>query len=90
MSEGVLNRQACPPQERLIALVEHILGAEIPVRPVPVDSSLSDLGLSSMQMVELMLAVEAEFDLMIPEEEINPENFLSIASIEALVTRLIE
>jgi acyl carrier protein len=39
-------------------------------------------------MVGLMLGVEAEFNLVIPPNEITPENFLSIASIATLVDRL--
>ena len=39
--------------------------------------------------VNLMLAVEGEFDLMIPQTEITPENFRSIASIEAMLERLL-
>jgi acyl carrier protein len=36
----------------------------------------------------LMLTVEAEFDLTIPQSDITPENFQSIASIAALIQRL--
>ena len=39
-------------------------------------------------MVNLMLAVEAEFDLEIPQEEMTPENFRSIETIERLVEAL--
>lgn len=83
-----MNQEAYVPRDRLIVLVEKILGAEITMRPISVDGSLSDLGLSSVQMVDLMLAVEAEFNITIPEEEINPENFFSIASIVTLVVEL--
>ena len=38
----------------------------------------------------LMLAVEAKFDITIPEEAIIPENFFSIESIVALVVELTE
>jgi hypothetical protein len=34
-----------------------------------------------------MLAIEAEFNLIIPQGEITPENFHSIASVESLVLR---
>ena len=40
------------------------------------------------KMVDLMLAMEAEFDITIPVEQINPENFLSIASLTTLVLEL--
>jgi acyl carrier protein len=39
-------------------------------------------------MVNLMLAIEVEFDLTIPQAEITPDNFQSIASVERLVRRL--
>jgi acyl carrier protein len=75
-------------RERVIELALQILGQQSTTRRLPVDVPLRDLGMNSMQMVNLMLAVEAAFDLTIPESEIKPENFLSIATIEALVLRL--
>jgi len=38
-------------------------------------------------MVNLMLAVEVEFDIAIAQGDITPENFHSLQSIEALVER---
>jgi acyl carrier protein len=72
--------------EQLVALVKHLLGpgAAIP-EPFPVNQQLSDLGVSSLKMVNLMLAVELEFDIAIPQSDITPENFHSVAAIEALV-----
>ena len=61
-------------------------GSSIP-DPLPIDAQLSDLGISSLKMVNLMLAVELEFDIAIPQSDITPENFHSLASIEALVAR---
>lgn len=49
---------------------------------------LGEAGLTSLDMVNLMLAVEAEFDLEIPQEEMTPENFRSIETIERLVETL--
>jgi acyl carrier protein len=40
-------------------------------------------------MVNLMLALEVEFDLTIAQAEISPENFASIESVEALMSRLL-
>ena len=53
----------------------------------PTDS-LVDGGMTSVAMVELMLAVEREFDLMIPDKELSADNFLSIAALDALLARL--
>ena len=75
-------------RDRLISLVVDILGPARTPQPVPVHDRLADIGMSSINMVNLMLAVEAEFDITIPQTEITPENFRSIASIEVLVGRL--
>lgn len=73
---------------RLATLVKQVLGegAAIP-DPLPLDAQLSDLGISSLKMVNLMLAVEIEFDISIPQADITPENFHSLSTINALVSR---
>ena len=38
-----------------------------------------------MDMVNLMLGVEAEFDFTIPQAEITPENFQSVETLERMV-----
>jgi acyl carrier protein len=76
------------PRERLIDLIRQILGPPAAARPLPIDARLSELGMSSIKMVNLMLAIEVEFDLTIPQAEITPDNFESIVSVEQLVRRL--
>ena len=74
--------------EQLVVLVKGLLGASAVLpQPFPMDQQLSDLGVSSLKMVNLMLAVELEFDIAIPQSDITPENFHSVAAIEALVVR---
>ncbi|MBV9826461.1 MAG: acyl carrier protein [Alphaproteobacteria bacterium] len=75
-------------RDRLIGLVTEILAKNAIERIPAIDARLSEVGLSSMDMVNLMFAVEAAFDVELPAAEITPENFYSIASIEALLTRL--
>lgn len=76
---------------RLIALVKQVLGSgAVFPEPFPVNTQLSDLGISSLKMVNLMLAVELEFDIAIPQADITPENFQSCASIEALVEKTLK
>jgi acyl carrier protein len=36
-----------------------------------------------------MLAVEAEFNISIPQNDITPDNFRSVLTVEALVHRLL-
>jgi len=77
--------------DRLIALVKQILGpGKVFPDPFPVNTQLSDLGVSSLKMVNLMLAVELEFDIAIPQADITPENFQSCASIQDLVERTLQ
>jgi acyl carrier protein len=53
------------------------------------DDDLEALGLTSLDMVNLMLAVEAEFDLTIPATKLAPKNFRSVRNIEGLVSELL-
>ena len=74
--------------EQLIVLVRQLLGAKAVLPdPFPMEQQLSDLGVSSLKMVNLMLAVELEFDIAIPQSDITPENFHSVAAIQSLVVR---
>jgi acyl carrier protein len=73
---------------RLLALVGQILDKS-DGQSLPVDARLSELGMSSIKMVNLMLAVEGEFDLSIPQQDITPDNFRSVTSIEVLLERLL-
>jgi acyl carrier protein len=82
------HQQKTSTRERLIGLIRQILGPVAGARPMPIDARLSDLGMTSIKMVKLMLAIEVEFNLAIPQADITPENFESIASVEAMLTRL--
>ena len=74
--------------ERLISLARAVLGAgSVIPNPFPLDAQLSDLGISSLKLVNLMLAVEVEFDIAIAQADITPENFHSLQAIEMLVDR---
>ena len=72
-------------QSRLLALVKSILKQNAIIADLEPKTLLVDVGLTSMDMVNLMLAVEAEFDFTIPQSEITPENFQSIETLTSLV-----
>jgi acyl carrier protein len=57
-------------------------------RAVSPNSNLSDLGLTSFDMVELVLSLESRFDLSIPEAHITPSNFRTVAAIDSLLASL--
>jgi len=83
------SRGAPSTRERLIGLVRQILEQQGGTRPLPIDARLNDLGMTSIRMIKLMLVIESEFDLAIPQSDITPENFASIASVEAMLARLL-
>lgn len=72
-------------QDRVLAIVKTILGQNSISADVRPESRLVDAGLTSMDMVKLMLDVEAEFDLTIPQGEITPENFQSVKTLELMI-----
>jgi len=72
-------------QNRVIALVKSILAQNAILTEVGADSRLVDVGLNSVDMVNLMISVEAEFDFTIPQAEITPENFQSVETLEQMI-----
>jgi acyl carrier protein len=72
-------------QDRIVVLVQSILEQNAISVAVAPDAKLVDIGLTSMDMVNLMLGIEAEFDFMIPQDKITPENFQSVVTLERLV-----
>jgi acyl carrier protein len=81
----VLDRAEIHLTDRVALLVRGILDKRAITRPVGRDDDLRASGLSSLDVVNLMLAVEAEFAVKIPEREMTPANFRSIGRIAALV-----
>jgi acyl carrier protein len=70
-------------------LVAELLAKRSIERPVGRDDSLSECGLSSLDIVNLMLGIEGEFAIKIPDRDMTPANFRSIAQIERLVDALL-
>jgi acyl carrier protein len=77
-------------RDRILALVKAILKQNAIASDVTPESLLVDIGLTSMDMVNLMLSVEAEFDFTIPQGEITPENFQSVGSLERMVVHQLQ
>ena len=75
-------------ETRIAGLVQRLLTEHSIEREVAWDEDLRLVGLSSLDMVSLVLSVEEEFELMVPEGNIIPSNFRSIASISRLVETL--
>ncbi len=84
----MLDRPAAAVRDTLAALVADIARKNALGRAVLADEDLVGAGLTSIDMVHLMLSVEATFDITIPPAEITPENFRSISAIESVIARL--
>jgi len=76
--------------DRVTALVRELLAKRSVNRPVGNDEDLTEAGLTSLDLVNLMLAVETEFDLKIPDRDMTPANFRTIARIDRLIGTLRE
>jgi len=57
--------------------------------PTGLDQSLRDAGLKSLDLVNMMLAVEDEFGIEIPQDLLTIENFRTIGAMESLVAKLV-
>jgi acyl carrier protein len=55
---------------------------------IAADADLYDLGLSSHASVNVMLALEDEFDIEFPDDALNKTTFATIISIERAVCEL--
>jgi acyl carrier protein len=85
----VLNHQKGSATNKVIKVVQQLLLERSITRDVHLKDDLRATGLTSLDMVNLMLSVEAEFDIEIPEKEITPANFRSISTISSLISALL-
>lgn len=77
------------PRDRIRGLVVGILAAHSPVRPFSDDDTLAEIGISSIDMVTLLLAVESAFNIEVPQHEITADVFRSVSTVDALIGRLV-
>jgi acyl carrier protein len=74
------------PKDRTTAIAcRLLLKRGVPAIPGSGDN-LREAGLTSLDMVNLMLAIEAEFDIEIPQSAMTPDNFDTVAAIDTLVS----
>ncbi len=75
------------PAERIKDIVDRMLaGKGLP--PAEPERDLREAGLSSLDMVNVMLALEDAFEISLPQDEMTAENFRTASAIEALVARV--
>jgi acyl carrier protein len=84
-NSGSLSMESSHVQDRVLGLVRNILARNSISADISPELRLVDIGFTSMDMVNLMLDVESEFDFMIPQPEITPENFRSVQTLERMI-----
>jgi acyl carrier protein len=72
----------------LVKIVRSHLKYLAPTEPLGEDASLKNLGLDSMAAVTLLVDIEDEFDVALPDSEIIPATFETVASLWAAVQRV--
>jgi acyl carrier protein len=75
--------------ERVVTVVQRLVDERAINRPFSADDTLTEVGLTSLDAVKLVLLVEDEFNIEIPLSELTVANFRSIATISRLVSRLL-
>lgn len=56
---------------------------------LPPDASLLDLGLDSMNMISLLVALEDEYEVSIPENRLTLETFSTARTLSMIVDELV-
>ena len=84
----MLFRPAFEPESKIADVVHQLLRDRSIDREFAFEDNLRDVGLTSLDMTSLVLAVEAEFSIRIPDRAITPANFTSVATIGRLVATL--
>ncbi len=83
-----MGERGDPVRTQITEIVEAMLAKRAGPAAVAADQNLSDAGLTSLDMVNLMLAIEDAFEIEIPQRRMTPANFRTIAAIEQLVSHV--
>jgi acyl carrier protein len=75
-------------RDRLVGMVKRKLDKKSIDRPFSIQDPLGEIGLASIDMVNLLFEIEAEFDFELPQDALTAENFETIASIEKMMIGL--
>jgi len=71
-------------QERILAIVQKVAQKPIPQDP---EESLFDSGVvDSFGLPDMVGALEKEFKIQVPDSDLNPRKFDSLARIESYIT----
>ncbi len=83
------DRTTDSPETRITGVVRRLLAEQSIHRDIRPGDDLREAGLNSLSLVNLVLSVEAEFGIVVPEKRITPANFRTVSSIGGLVSSLL-
>jgi acyl carrier protein len=89
MASGFVNNRSTSAGERVVAVIQRLIGDRSIARTVCLEDTLAEAGLTSLDAIRLVLLVEDEFSIEIPVGELTLANFRSISTISRLVTKLL-
>lgn len=76
-------------KQALLSFVQERVSADAGAMPIGENDPLIDRGLiDSIALLQIMLLIEEKTGIRIPDDEVLPENFQTVASMERLVRRL--
>jgi acyl carrier protein len=75
-------------RDKIFEIVQGFLAQRSLGRTLLLDDNLRDAGITSLDMVNIVLQVESACDVTIPDREITPANFKSVAAIDKLICNL--
>ncbi len=77
--------------EQVIRVIVSTCIVPVPKEQIREDTDLlTDLGLESIQIVELVLSLEEEFGIEFDDDDLNPDNFQIVGSIVRTIELLTE
>jgi acyl carrier protein len=74
--------------ERIRRVIQEHARLQVDVESLPTDASLYSAGMTSHASVNLMLALEEEFDVEFPDELLTRSVFESVSAIEVALSSL--
>jgi acyl carrier protein len=57
--------------------------------PLEADTNLQNTGIDSFSLVEIMLFIQQNYNILIPDNQLVPENFKTLQSLARLVNKLL-
>ena len=76
--------------QRTRSILDEVGSLGVPIDGLADDDDLYDAGLMSRASVQIMLALEDEFDIEFPDNMLNRHTFQSIASIRDCISSVID